>query len=244
MIEQPANPAAAILSIRGLVAGYGRSEVLHGVDMEIRKGEIVTMVGANGAGKSTTLRTIIGLTNIRSGQILFKGKETAGLRPHDLVTRGLAFVPQERGVFPSLTVLENLEMGGYTLSKERLAERIEAMFERFPRLRERTRQKAGSLSGGERQMLAIARGLMPGPELLMLDEPSLGLAPLVVAAVFEQVELINSQGTTVFLVEQNARRALAAAHRAYVLELGQVRYEGTGAELLGNEDVQRSYLGG
>jgi branched-chain amino acid transport system ATP-binding protein len=243
MIEQRDNPAAPILSIRGLVAGYGRSEVLHGVDMEIRKGEIVTMVGANGAGKSTTLRTIFGLTNIRGGQISFKGQETIGLRPHDLVGMGLAFVPQERGVFPSLTVLENLEMGGYTLSKAKVAERVEVMFERFPRLKERTRQKAGSLSGGERQMLAIARGLMPDPELLMLDEPSLGLAPLVVAAVFEQVELINAQGTTVFLIEQNARRALAAAHRAYVLELGKVRYEGTGAELLGNEDVQKAYLG-
>jgi ABC-type branched-subunit amino acid transport system ATPase component len=244
MIEQRDNPAAPILSIRGLVAGYGRSEVLHGVDMEIRQGEIVTMVGANGAGKSTTLRTIFGLTNIRAGQISFKGKETTGSRPHDLVGMGLAFVPQERGVFPSLTVLENLEMGGYTLNKAKVAERVEVMFERFPRLKERTRQKAGSLSGGERQMLAIARGLMPDPQLLMLDEPSLGLAPLVVAAVFEQVELINAQGMTVFLVEQNARRALAAAHRAYVLELGKVRYEGTGAELLGNEDVQKAYLGG
>jgi branched-chain amino acid transport system ATP-binding protein len=143
-----------------------------------------------------------------------------------------------------LTVLENLEMGGYVLHKDKLAERIQAMFGRFPRLKERQKQKAGSLSGGERQMLAIARGLMPDPELLMLDEPSLGLAPLIVAAVFEQIEQINSQGTTVFLVEQNARRALAAAHRAYVLELGKIRYQGTGSELLGNEEVQRAYLGG
>ena len=238
-----ANPSAPILEIRDLAAGYGKSEVLHGINMEIRKGEIVTLVGANGAGKSTTLRTIFGLTTIREGHIRFKGQEVAGRRPHDLVRMGLAFVPQERGVFPSLTVHENLEMGGYTLSREKLQERVDVMLARFPRLKERRQQKAGSLSGGERQMLAIARGLMPDPELLMLDEPSLGLAPLVVAAVFEEVEAINQQGMTVFLVEQNARRALATAHRAYVMELGKIRYEGTGSELLDNEDVQRAYLG-
>jgi len=238
-----ANPSAPILEIRDLAAGYGKSEVLHGINMEIRKGEIVTLVGANGAGKSTTLRTIFGLTTIREGHIRFKGQEVAGRRPHDLVRMGLAFVPQERGVFPSLTVHENLEMGGYTLSREKLQERVDVMLARFPRLKERRQQKAGSLSGGERQMLAIARGLMPDPELLMLDEPSLGLAPLIVAAVFEEVEAINQQGMTVFLVEQNARRALATAHRAYVMELGKIRYEGTGSELLGNEDVQRAYLG-
>jgi ABC-type branched-subunit amino acid transport system ATPase component len=238
-----ANPTAPILEIRDVAAGYGKSEVLHGVNMEIRKGEIVTLVGANGAGKSTTLRTIFGLTTIRGGHIRFKGQEVAGRRPHDLVHMGLAYVPQERGVFPSLTVQDNLEMGGFTLPREKLPERIDAMLARFPRLQERRQQKAGSLSGGERQMLAIARGLMPDPELLMLDEPSLGLAPLVVATVFEEVANINQQGMTVFLVEQNARRALATAHRAYVLELGKVRYEGTGAELLDNEDVQRAYLG-
>jgi len=247
MSENPTPPTpqgqSPVLMIRDLVAGYDKSEVLHGINMEIRKGEIVTLVGANGAGKSTTLRTIFGLTTIRGGHITFKGHEVAGSRPHDLVRMGLAFVPQERGVFPSLTVFENLEMGGYTLAGEKLSERIEAMLTRFPRLKERRKQKAGSLSGGERQMLAIARGLMPDPELLMLDEPSLGLAPLVVDSVFEEVAYINQQGMTVFLVEQNARRALATAHRAYVLELGKIRYEGTGSDLLNNEDVQRSYLG-
>ena len=237
------TPTPPILEIRDLAAGYDKSEVLHGINMEIRKGEIVTLVGANGAGKSTTLRTIFGLTTIRAGHIRFKGQDVTERRPHDLVHMGLAFVPQERSVFPSLTVQENLEMGGYTLSGERLPERIDAMFTRFPRLKERRQQKAGSLSGGERQMLAIARGLMPEPELLMLDEPSLGLAPLVVDSVFEEVAYINQQGMTVFLVEQNARRALAIAHRAYVLELGQIRHEGTGSELLSNEDVQRAYLG-
>jgi len=237
-MDMSENPTPPILAIRDLAAGYDKSEVLHGINMEIRKGEIVTLVGANGAGKSTTLRTIFGLTTIRGGHIRFKGQEVAGSRPHDLVRMGLAFVPQERGVFPSLTVLENLEMGGYTLHREKLQERVDVMLSRFPRLKERRQQKAGSLSGGERQMLAIARGLMPDPELLML-----GLAPLVVAAVFEEVEAINQQGMTVFLVEQNARRALATAHRAYVMELGKIRYEGTGSELLDNEDVQRAYLG-
>ena len=236
---------APILAIRDLAAGYGKSEVLHGVNMEIRKGEIVTMVGANGAGKSTTLRTIFGLTTDPRRSHHLQRPASGGRRPHDLVRMGLAFVPQERGVFPSLTVLENLEMGGYTLTEEKLGERIEAMFDALPAAEGAdASQKAGSLSGGERQMLAIARGLMPDPELLMLDEPSLGLAPLVVDAVFEQVALINAQGTTVFLVEQNARRALATAHRAYVLELGKVRFEGAGAELLGNPDVQKAYLGG
>jgi branched-chain amino acid transport system ATP-binding protein len=232
-----------ILTINGLMAGYGKSEVLHGLNMEIRQGEIVTLVGANGAGKSTTLRSIFGLTTIRGGRIQFKGQDVVGRGPHELVGLGLAFVPQERNIFPSLTVFENLEMGGYSLSREKTSERIEAMFTHFPRLKERRPQKAGTLSGGERQMLAIARGLMTDPALLMLDEPSLGLAPLIVSALFDEVQRVNEQGTTVLLVEQNARRALAVAHRAYVLELGQVRYQGTGNELLSNPDVQRAYLG-
>ena len=232
-----------ILTVHDLSAGYGKSEVLHGVNMAIRQGEIVTMVGANGAGKSTTLRSIFGLTTISSGQIQFRGQDVVGRGPHDLVGLGLAFVPQERSVFPSLTVYENLEMGGYSLSREKTSERIEVMFTHFPRLKERRQQKAGTLSGGERQMLAIARGLMTDPALLMLDEPSLGLAPLVVAALFDEVQRVNEHGTTVLLVEQNARRALAVAHRAYVLELGQVRFEGTGSEMLANPDVQRAYLG-
>jgi branched-chain amino acid transport system ATP-binding protein len=233
-----------ILAVRHLVAGYGKSEVLLGVTMDIRRGEIVTMVGANGAGKSTTLRSIFGLTDVRSGQIIFKGQDISGFSPHRLVGLGLAFVPQERSVFPSLTVYENLEMGAYTLGREAMAAGIRSVFEYFPRLAERQGQKAGTLSGGERQMLAIGRGLITQPDVLMLDEPSLGLAPLIVDAVFEQVKQINAKGTTVFLVEQNARRALAVAHRAYVLELGRVRFQGTGQELLNNVAVQRAYLGG
>ncbi|MFB0533798.1 MAG: ABC transporter ATP-binding protein [Anaerolineae bacterium] len=234
----------AILESRDLVAGYGKSQVLHRVSMEVRAGEIVTMVGANGAGKSTVLRSIFGLTDIRSGVVRFKGQDITGARPHHIVAMGLAFVPQERSIFPSLTVYENLEMGGYTMSGDKVLENIEKVFQHFPRLKERYQQKAGTLSGGERQMLGIARGLMIEPELLMLDEPSLGLAPKIVETVFEQIELIHESGTTIFLVEQNARRALSIADRAYVLELGQIRHQGTGQELLSDPEVQRAYLGG
>jgi branched-chain amino acid transport system ATP-binding protein len=233
-----------ILEISNLAAGYGKSEVLHGVNMQVGAGEIVTMVGANGAGKSTTLRSIFGLTDVRAGTIRFKGQNIVGLRPHRVVTLGLALVPQERSIFPSLTVRENLEIGGYTMDRETLQERTEQIFERFPRLRERHRQKAGTLSGGERQMLAIGRGLMTNPDVLMLDEPSLGLAPKVVEAVFEQIQLIHASGTTVFLVEQNARRALSIAQRAYVLELGRIRHQGSGQQLLDDPEVHRAYLGG
>jgi branched-chain amino acid transport system ATP-binding protein len=242
--DRNANPDNKLLEIHDLAAGYGKSEVLHGVSIEIAAGEIVTMVGANGAGKSTTLRSIFGLTDIRSGVIRFKGQDIVGLRPHHIVTFGLALVPQERSVFPSLTVYENLEMGGYTMRGDKLQEHIEKVFTRFPRLKERRQQKAGTLSGGERQMLAIGRGLMTDPALLMLDEPSLGLAPKIVEAVFEQIQLIHESGTTIFLVEQNARRALSIADRAYVLELGQIRYHGGGQELLDDPEVQRAYLGG
>jgi branched-chain amino acid transport system ATP-binding protein len=232
-----------ILEVRNVAAGYGKSEVLLGVSLQVRTGEIVTMVGANGAGKSTLLRTVFGLTHVSGGQVLFKGHEITARRPHDLVGLGLAFVPQEHSVFPSLTVFENLEMGGYTLSHRQVTTNMEAVFGHFPRLAERKTQKAGTLSGGERQMLAIGRGLMTNPDLLMVDEPSLGLAPMVVDAVFEQLQRIHASGTTIFVVEQNARRALAIADRAYVLELGHVRHEGTGQELLNNRDVQRAYLG-
>jgi branched-chain amino acid transport system ATP-binding protein len=242
--DNNAKPGSLILEISHLAAGYGKSEVLHGVSMEVGAGEIVTMVGANGAGKSTTLRSIFGLTDIRGGAIVFKGRNIVGLRPHRVVTLGVALVPQERSIFPSLTVQENLEMGGFTTDRDTLRERTEQIYERFPRLKERYRQKAGTLSGGERQMLAIGRGLMTGPELLMLDEPSLGLAPKVVESVFEQIRLIHESGTTVFLVEQNARRALSIASRAYVLELGQIRHQGSGQELLNDPEVQRAYLGG
>jgi branched-chain amino acid transport system ATP-binding protein len=244
MADKDSRAGDVVLEICNLVAGYGRTEVLHGISMAVRAGEIVTMVGANGAGKSTTLRSIFGLTDVRGGTIQFKGRSITGLRPHRVVTHGLALVPQERSIFPTLTVLENLEMGGYTMHRDVVHERAEKVFQRFPRLRERHQQKAGTLSGGERQMLAIGRGLMTDPDLLMLDEPSLGLAPMIVEAVFEQIQLIHASGTTVFLVEQNARRALSIADRAYLLELGRIRHQGSGQELLDDPEVQRAYLGG
>ncbi len=233
----------AMLEIKDLVAGYGPSEVLHGISMEINAGEIVTLVGANGAGKSTTLRSIFGLTDIQSGQILFEGKDITGLKPHRIVSKGLAFVPQERSTFPSLTVFENLEIGAYTVDADEVESRVEMVCQRFPVLKERRDQRAGTLSGGERQMLAIARSLMVSPKIMLLDEPSLGLAPKIIETLFEQIQAINDAGTTIFLVEQNARRALAIADRGYVLELGQIKYEGRGGELLEDEQVQKAYLG-
>lgn len=232
-----------ILEIKNLVAGYGRIEVLHNISMTVNKGEIVTMVGANGAGKSTTLKSIFGLTRIMSGEVWFEGRNITAMRPHRLAGLGMAYVPQDRSIFPSLTVRENLEMGGYAVDPKDVPRRIERVCARFPILKERAAQKAGTLSGGERQMLAIARGLMSEPHLMLLDEPSLGLAPMVIATLFEQIEAINAAGTTILLIEQNARRALAIAARGYVLELGQIRYEGKGRELLEDEHVQHAYLG-
>lgn len=232
-----------LLEISDLVAGYGRTNVLHQVSMRVKSGEIVTMVGANGAGKSTILKSIFGLTHIESGQILFEDQDVTSKKTNDLVSMGLAYVPQEGNVFPSLTVFENLEMGAYVVNPHEVAGRIEEVCHHFPILRERSKQKAGTLSGGERQMLAIARGLMTGPHLMLLDEPSLGLAPLVMASLFEQIEAINKTGTTILLIEQNARRALTIADRGYVIELGQIRYEGKGGDLLEDEQVKRAYLG-
>jgi branched-chain amino acid transport system ATP-binding protein len=233
----------SVLDIKNLVAGYGRIDVLHDVSMTVQRGEIVTMVGANGAGKSTTLKSIFGLTQVRSGQILFEGRDVTSMKAHDLAGLGLAYVPQERSVFPSLTVLDNLQMGAYAVAARDVPGRIDQVCQRFPILRERSKQAAGTLSGGERQMLAIARGLMAQPRLMLLDEPSLGLAPMIIAALFEQIQAINQAGTTILLIEQNARRALAIADRGYVMELGQIRYQGKGSELLQDEQVQRAYLG-
>ena len=232
-----------VLDIKNLVAGYGRIDVLHDVSMTVQRGEIVTMVGANGAGKSTTLKSIFGLTQVRSGHILFEGQDVTSMKAHDLAALGLAYVPQERSVFPSLTVLENLQMGAYVVAARDVPGRTDQVCRRFPILRERSKQAAGTLSGGERQMLAIARGLMAQPRLMLLDEPSLGLAPMIIAALFEQIQAINQAGTTILLIEQNARRALAIADRGYVMELGQIRYQGKGSELLQDEQVQRAYLG-
>ncbi len=232
-----------VLEIKNLVAGYGAIDVLHDVSMNVERGEIVTMVGANGAGKSTTLKSVFGLTHIGSGQIVFEGQDVTSRKTHELAALGLAYVPQERSVFSSLTVAENLEMGAYAVPPRDIPRRLDRVCQRFPILRERSKQRAGTLSGGERQMLAIARGLMAEPSLMLLDEPSLGLAPMIIAALFEQIQAINEAGTTILLIEQNARRALAIADRGYVMELGQIRYQGRGSDLLQDEQVQRAYLG-
>jgi branched-chain amino acid transport system ATP-binding protein len=238
------NAPETILEVNDLVAGYGPTEVLHGISFEVHRGKIMTLIGANGAGKTTTLRSMFGMTSIKKGSIRFQGQELVGLKSFKIAQHGLGFVPQDRSIFPTLTVRENLEMGGYTLSKANVINRIDYVTTFFPILKERIEQQAGTLSGGERRMLAIGRALITQPTLLMLDEPSLGLAPKVVDAVFEKVTAIHEQGTTILIVEQNARRALNLAHYGYVMELGNIRFKGFGQELLDNPDVQNAYLGG
>lgn len=233
-----------MLEVVELVAGYGKLEVLHGVSLHVAPGEIVCIIGANGAGKSTVLRSIYGLTAIRSGQIRFAGENVTGVKPHLVTRKGLGFVPQGRNIFPSLTVRENLELGTYAQGDGVVEERIQRVYDYFPLLQQRAGQKAGTLSGGERQMLAMGRALMARPRLLLLDEPSLGLAPRLVEHLFERIQAINAGGTPVLMVEQNARRALAISHRGYVLELGRNRFEGPGQKLLHDEQVRKLYLGG
>jgi ABC-type branched-subunit amino acid transport system ATPase component len=233
----------AMLSTEDLVAGYiPDSDVLNGVSIRVTEGEVVTVIGPNGAGKSTLIKTIFGLLAPRSGRVLFRGEEISGRRPHDITRRGLSYVPQLDNVFPTLTVEENLEIG--SPDRSRVDEQIARMYELFPRLGERRGQDAGTMSGGERQMLAMARALMPEPRVLLLDEPSAGLAPAFVETVFEQVKRINEAGVTVVMVEQNARRALAMSDRGYVLDLGRNRFQGSGRDLLDDEEVARLYLGG
>jgi ABC-type branched-subunit amino acid transport system ATPase component len=232
-----------ILATEDLVAGYvPEVDILDGVSIHVAEGEIVTVIGPNGAGKSTLLKTIFGLLKPRRGRILLRGEDVSGAKPHTITRKGLSYVPQLDNVFPSLTVQENLEMG--SLDRALTADRIARMYELFPRLGERRTQVAGTMSGGERQMVAMARALMPDPEVLLLDEPSAGLAPAFVDATFEKVAEINSHGVTIVMVEQNARRALAMSTRGYVLDLGKNRFEGTGKELLHDPKVAELYLGG
>jgi neutral amino acid transport system ATP-binding protein len=233
----------AILTAEGLVAGYvPEVDILDGVSLVVEEGEIATVVGPNGAGKSTLIRTIFGLLRPRSGHVALRGEDLTGLEPHAIARRGMSYVPQLDNVFPSLSVEENLEMG--SLERSRTGERIGAMYELFPRLGERRTQAAGTMSGGERQMLAMARALMPEPHVLLLDEPSAGLAPAFVEATFAQVREINAAGVTVVMVEQNARRALAMSDRGYVLDLGRNRFQGSGRDLLDDPQVAALYLGG
>ena len=224
---------------------YGAIHALKGVSLEVHKGEIVTLIGANGAGKSTTLRTVSGLLAPKSGGISFLGENIAGMPAHEIVKHGISQVPEGRRIFAEMSVQENLEMGAFTRKDKAGVEKdFEIVYNRFPRLKERRKQQAGTLSGGEQQMLAMGRALMSRPKLLLLDEPSMGLAPLLIKEIFSIIEDINREGTTVLLVEQNANMALSIAHRAYVMETGRITLQGTAKELAASEDVRKAYLGG
>ena len=233
-----------LLSVQDLSVSYGAIRAVRSISFEIKAGEIVTLIGANGAGKSTVLNTLSGLIKPDAGSIVFSGENIVGMKPHKIVEAGLALCPEGRRVFSRMSVVENLEMGGYTHSDEENAETRELVYEHFPRLRERRRQMAGTLSGGEQQMLAMGRALMSRPKLLMLDEPSMGLAPLLIEEIFSIIKTLGAAGTTILLVEQNANMALQVANRAYVLEIGKVVKIGTGEALLHDDDVRKAYLGG
>lgn len=234
-----------VLRADEIVAGYiAEVDVLHGVSIEVRPGEIVTIVGPNGAGKSTVAKAIIGVLGLRSGRVLLNGEDITGFSGHAVVRLGVGYVPQRSNVFPSLSIQENLELGAVPNADTPVAERVRDMMELFPQLDNRQRQRAGTLSGGERQMVAMARALMPSPSVLILDEPSAGLSPALVDTIFERIRDINATGVSVLMVEQNARVALAMSNRGYVLDLGINRYEGPGRELLEDPKVAQLYLGG
>ena len=233
-----------MLKVDGIHVYYGSIHAVKGVSFEVGEGEIVTLIGANGAGKSTVLNTVSGLLHPRTGSVCFMDQDLRGVPPHKVVERGLAQVPEGRRIFLQMTVEENLEMGAYTQPKSSVAPGVADVYKRFPRLEERRSQVAGTLSGGEQQMLAMGRALMSQPKLLMLDEPSMGLAPLLVEQIFEIIRELHAAGTTILLVEQNAQAALSVADRAYVLETGRVSLSGTGAELMASDQVRRAYLGG
>jgi ABC-type branched-subunit amino acid transport system ATPase component len=237
--------AAPLLTADGVTAGYGTIDILHGLSLEVHAGEIVSIIGPNGAGKSTAFKTVVGFLRPREGTVIFNGEDITGLRPDLVLRRGLAYVPQGRIVFPQMTVLENLEMGAYIeRDRDRVAAALERVYALFPILGDRRRQKAGTMSGGEQQMVAIARALMTSPRLILLDEPSLGLSPKFVTLIFDKLLEMKRGGFTLMVVEQNATRALAIADRGYVLELGKNRYEGPGQRLLVDPEVKRLYLGG
>ncbi|MCR5343288.1 MULTISPECIES: ABC transporter ATP-binding protein [unclassified Butyrivibrio] len=231
-----------VLQIDNLQIGYGGIEAVRGISFDVNKGEIVTLIGANGAGKSSILRTLSGLVKPKGGKVIFEGEDITGKDPTLIVQKGMMMVPEGRRIFPNLTVLENLKIGAY-LRNDDLEQDIEMVFGYFPRLKERAWQAGGTLSGGEQQMLAVGRALMGRPKLLMMDEPSLGLAPIVVQGIFDIIRKIHEDGATVLLIEQNANMALHVADRAYVIENGKISMEGTGAELLEDEQVKAAYLG-
>jgi branched-chain amino acid transport system ATP-binding protein len=236
--------SATILAVRNIEVSYGTIKALHGIDLEVHKGEIVTLIGANGAGKTTTLRTISGLLKPRTGSVEFNGADITGVKPHVIVSRGISHVPEGRGIFANLTVHDNLELGGYLRKDKIRSEEYERVYSLFPVLKERIKQNAGTLSGGEQQMLAISRALMAKPTLLLLDEPSLGLAPQMVQTIFRVIREINAEGTTILLVEQNAHMALVTAHRGYVMETGRITAADETKALLASDRIKKAYLGG
>ena len=233
-----------ILKVEDINVYYGAIHAIKGVSFEVNEGEIVTLIGANGAGKTTTLQAVSGLLRSRTGSIEFMGENLGHIPAHKIVEKGLAQVPEGRRVFLQMTVEENLEMGAYTQPNSGVDRDLEKVYEQFPRLRERRRQIAGTLSGGEQQMLAMGRALMSNPKLLMLDEPSMGLAPILVEQIFDIIKELHKKGTTILLVEQNAQMALSVADRAYVMETGKITLSGTGAELAASDSVRKAYLGG
>jgi branched-chain amino acid transport system ATP-binding protein len=234
----------SLLTVENVHSYYGQIHALKGISVEVNQGEIVSLIGSNGAGKSTTLRTISGLMHPKTGRIVFDGTDISKMDAHEIVGRGMVHVPEGRGIFPTLTVKENLEMGAFTVNDRHIIEeRMEHGFTLFPRLKERIDQFGGTLSGGEQQMLAIARGLMARPKLLMLDEPSWGIAPKFVTKVLDVIQQINAKGVSILLVEQNLHKALAIAHRGYVIQTGRIAMEGAAQTLLHDEDVKKAYLG-
>ena len=236
--------SGALLKIENLEACYGKVTALKGINLEVREGQIVTLLGSNGAGKSTTLRTLSGLLEASGGRVTFRGEDITNKPAHEIVRRGLIHIPEGRHVFKDLTVKENLELGAYNLKdKQERRRRLQAVFERFPILAQRSRQLGGTLSGGEQQMLAVGRGLMSSPKLLMMDEPSMGIAPLIVREIANIIKKLNEEGTTILLVEQNAKMALGLADYGYVLDIGRIVLEGKGADLRKDEKVVKAYLG-
>ncbi|PKM77907.1 MAG: ABC transporter ATP-binding protein [Firmicutes bacterium HGW-Firmicutes-15] len=234
-----------MLQVNDIDVFYGSIQALKKISLEVKPGNIVTLIGANGAGKSTTLKTISGLLRPKNGSISFKGREISKTSPNKIVGMGISQVPEGRRVFPSMTVMENLKMGAYLRNdKQGIVSDLNAVFDRFPRLQERIKQMAGTLSGGEQQMLAMGRALMARPELLLMDEPSMGLAPLLVKEIFDIISFINSTGTTIFLVEQNAHMALSIANYAYVIETGKIVLSGPAQDLINSEEVKKAYMGG
>ena len=233
-----------VLTVKNINVYYGAIHAIKGISFDVDRGEIVTLIGANGAGKSTTLHTVSGLLRSKTGDIEFLGESISHTAAHKIVSMGISHVPEGRRIFQGMTVQENLEMGAFVAKKDRIAENLAYVYEQFPRLKERTSQIAGTLSGGEQQMLAMGRALMSDPQLLMLDEPSMGLAPILVDQIFEIIKNLNKAGTTILLVEQNAQMALSVADRAYVIETGKISLSGTGAELAQSEEVKKAYLGG